>query len=438
MTPMFAICVIICNAVCMTLSFGLFMDTILKEKVSFKRSCLSSLAYDISLLFAVVFDLRNTVLGTLNGFLGNALFIWARYRYPAGKKLLIGFATFILSILDDLLGSITIIPLIGEEAFELARTCQSRPLFLLVTCLPVLYPGFVALIIRLVRRLLSDHKKDSGERKNHVVWLFVRPTLLVVADIWAFGQVMGRIRSQSVEMIWIELLSNYALMIVLLLVSLTYIIQDIRYISQYRRNETLENEKRITDVLLKNMRTFKHNVANMLYGFEGYILSGETNQMQDYYKEIVQRCSLINNENIVMLQNIPSKAVVGLLLHHIDRINQYEIPMLVYVDRNLKLTGLRESEVCEVLGVLLDNALEATQLSKSPSIAVEMRNHGNSLEIVVRNSISLDEKVDFEKSSKPGHEGVGLESVRNLLEKHNAYLNICQVGQYVEAQILAG
>ena len=75
---------------------------------------------------------------------------------------------------------------------------------------------------------------------------------------------------------------------------------------------------------------------------------------------------------------------------------------------NLKLTGLRESEVCEVLGVLLDNALEATQCSKSPAIAVEMRNHGNSLEIVVRNSVSLDEKVDFEKSSKPGHEGVGL------------------------------
>lgn len=438
MTPMFAICVIICNAVCMTLSFGLFMDTILKEKVSFKRSCISSLGNVFPLIILIVFDLRNTVLGTLNGFLGYALFVWLRYRYPAGKKILIGFVAFIVSILDDLLGSITIIPLIGVEAFELARTCQSRPLFLLVTCFPMLYPAIAALIILLVRRMRSARGKASGEHKKHVVWLFARPILLVVADIWAFGQVMGRIRSQSVDMIWTELLSNYALMIVLLLVSLTYIIQDIRYISQYRWNETLENEKRITDALLKNMRTFKHNVANMLYGFEGYILSGETNQMQDYYKEIVQRCSLINNENIVMLQNIPSKAVVGLLLHHIDRINQYEIPMLVYVDRNLKLIGLRESDVCEALGVLLDNALEATQLSKSPSIAVEMRNHGNSLEVVVRNSISLDEKVDFEKSSKPGHEGVGLESVRNLLEKHNAYLNIRQVGQYVEAQILAG
>ncbi len=438
MTPLFAICVVICNAICMTLSYGLLMDTILKEKVSFKRSCKSSLAFVFPLILVVAFDLRSTVLGTVNGFLSCVLFIVLRYRYSVGKKLLLGFAMFIASILDDFLGSITIIPLIGEEAFELARTYQSTPLYLLVTCLTALYPGIAALIILLVRSMISARRKASSERKKHVVWLFVRPILLVIADVWAFGQVMSRIRSQSVEIIWSELLSNYALTIVLLLVSLTYIIQDIRYIYQYRRNETLENEKKITDALLKNMRIFKHNVANMLYGFEGYILSGATNQMQDYYKEIVQRCTLINNENIVMLQNIPSKAVVGLLLHHINRINQHEIPMLVYVDRNLKLTGLRESDVCEALGVLLDNALEATQFSKSPSIAVELRNHGNGLEIVVRNSVSLDEKVDFEKSSKPGHDGVGLESVRNLLEKHNAYLNIRQVGQYVEAQILAG
>lgn len=160
--------------------------------------------------------------------------------------------------------------------------------------------------------------------------------------------------------------------------------------------------------------------------------------MQDYCEKIVQQCSLIDNDNIVMLQNIPSKAVVGLLLHHIDRINQHEIPMLVYVDRNLKVAGLCDSDICEALGVLLDNALEATQFSKSPVIAVEIRTHGNGLRILVRNSVSLDEKVDYEKYSKLGHAGIGLESVRNLLAKHNEYLNIRQVGQYVEARVLAG
>ena len=165
--------------------------------MSFKRSCVSSLAFVISSVIVVVFDIRNSVLGTINGFLAYSLFIWLRYRYPVGKKLIIGFASFIVSILDDLMGSLTIVPLIGVEAFESARNCQSLPYYLLVTCLTVLYPGIVAIVVILIRRILSGRSKVSAERKNRVVWLFVRPVLLVIADIWAFGQVMRRIRSQS-------------------------------------------------------------------------------------------------------------------------------------------------------------------------------------------------------------------------------------------------
>ena len=437
MTPVFIGLYILSNTVCGTLGFGLLTDILFREKVTIKRALMSSLSFLVTSIVTVGFGLRNSAVGTIIGFVAYWSFVWLRYRYPFGKALLLGFIVFIISIVDDLIGSLTLMPLMGAEAFELGRTCQHPGYAIFMTSMVLLYAGIAGLFILLIRKIVGVRKKHETGR-TRIIWMFVRPVLLVIADIWAFGQAMQRIRDQAATVIWAEMLSNYALLLVLLIVSVTYIVQDIRYIQQYRRNETLESEKRITDVLLKNLRTFRHNVANMLYGFEGYILNGNTDELQGYYKDIVHRCSLINNENIVMLQNIPSKAVVGLLLHHIDKINQAEIPMTVYVDRNFKLNGLRDTDVCEILGVLLDNALEAAQQSAVPSVSVEMRNLGNSLEMIVRNSIASTEKIDFAVSSKPGHEGIGLESIRTLLGKRGAFLNMRSDGQYVEAQILVG
>ena len=78
-----------------------------------------------------------------------------------------------------------------------------------------------------------------------------------------------------------EMAYAYALCVVLPPVSITYLIQDVQYLRQKRRNETLEQQKRVNDALLTNMsRIFKHNIGNMLYGLEGEILSGNVDQVQ--------------------------------------------------------------------------------------------------------------------------------------------------------------
>src|SRR5699024_3896645 len=51
--------------------------------------------------------------------------------------------------------------------------------------------------------------------------------------------------------------------------------QDLQYIFQEQRNETLERQQAISRSLLVNLRYFRHNMINMLYGFEGMILNGE-------------------------------------------------------------------------------------------------------------------------------------------------------------------
>lgn len=226
------------------------------------------------------------------------------------------------------------------------------------------------------------------------------------------------------------------LLLILLLVSVSYFVQDINYLQQLRRNETLEQQQRVNQALLKNIRVFRHNIANMLFGFGGLLLSGRTDEIQAYYDEMVQRCRLIHNENIVMLQNLTSPALTSLILHQIDAANQEAIPMDVYIQKGVHRRGLSDAQLCQVMGVLLDNAREATKESAAPYISLEMRNIDHSLEVIIRNTFGADTPT-FQQSSKAHHEGLGLQSVRDILRTNpRANLNLRAEGQYVVAQMV--
>ena len=228
----------------------------------------------------------------------------------------------------------------------------------------------------------------------------------------------------------------------LLLVAVSYFTQDIRYIDQLRHNETLEKQQAISHSLLKNLRYFRHNMINMLYGLEGVMLKGDTSELQAYYQDMAHRCALVNNENILALERVNDPAVSAVLLRAVDGTREREIPVLLYVQQGIGTArGLSGSDTCQILGVLLDNALEAAAQSAEPFVGVEMRTVDGMLEILVRNTYAgqVDGALLSQggRSTKQGHMGQGLTSCYDILSrKSGAFLNFDVTGQYVRAQLL--
>lgn len=221
----------------------------------------------------------------------------------------------------------------------------------------------------------------------------------------------------------------------------SYFIQDLRYLSQLRRNDTLERQKIVSDALLSNLRSFRHNMVNMLYGFEGAILSGDRERIVQYYQEMTQRCALVNNENIVALERIVNPSVSSVVLHALDRAREEQFPCNLYVQKDIRFNcRMADSDLCEVLGVLLDNAIEAAVQAQIQFVSIEMRNADNSLEIIVKNTYSgqvTEHALRGGKSSKKEHMGQGLRSCYEILERQKAaFLNFRISGQYVQAQLL--
>lgn len=432
--------VFICCYASLTFSLAceILVNTAMRERFHLGRYlqgyCLL-LALHVILTYGLFGVKRSSLPSTLLALAVHILYFFARYRYKGVKMALCGVVLFMFTLVGDLIGSLIWINLVTPEQFDSTRRLSTLGEALVCNTLPWLYFPFLCAGIRLYRR-----GKRGYSQRAQLIFHYVRPVLLSVVTVLCFGLSMGRASAAAAAVAFGDVVANYALCLLLLLVSLSYLAQDVRYLRQLRRNESLEQQKRISDALMTNMRVFRHNIANMLYGFEGVILAGEPNAVRAYYDEIVRKCALVHNENIVMLQNLSAPSVTALLLRHIAKANDEGVPFNVYIQKGLRWRGLPPADMCGVLGVLLDNAREAAKESAAPYVSVEMRDVDAALEIIVRNTwgaAGQESAPDFTVSGKPGHAGVGIESVRAILKKRrDCYLNLRTAGRYVEAQIL--
>lgn len=300
----------------------------------------------------------------------------------------------------------------------------------------------LALMLLGWRRLLLLRKNSSRQ------WLYLKVCVRLAALVLLGGGALyfsavyyiPRVAAGSFYERNAQYLPQVVIAAGLLLVSASYLAQDIRYIDQLRRNDTLERQQAISRSMLKNLRFFRHNMVNMLYGLEGAMLGGDTDEVRQYYREMEKRCALVNNENIIALERVTSPAVSAVLLRATDAAREREIPLSLYVQEGLKpARGLSDGELCQVLGVLLDNALEAAAAAAEPFVYVELRNLEGLLELIVKNTYAgpMDEALlRGGRSAKPGHAGVGLSSCYELLKRRTAFLNFDVSGQYVRAQLL--
>lgn len=228
----------------------------------------------------------------------------------------------------------------------------------------------------------------------------------------------------------------------LIAVALSYMAQDIRFLIQSQRLNTLEQQQDISRALLENLRFFRHNIINMLYGLEGTLRSGDREKLDAYFAEIHEKCALVNNENITALEKVTNPAVSTLLMHAVDRARQLSLPLNLYVQEQVNFPHvLGDADLCQIVGVLVDNALEAANAAAERHVSIELRNVDDALEMIVKNTYAGEVTPQLltqgGTSSKEGHAGQGLASCYHILaRKRGAFLNFWVTGQYVQAQLL--
>ncbi len=349
--------------------------------------------------------------------------------HQRGMKLLIGIILYtIIGLIGDTITGITMLSIFGMETTEMIAS-EENPLYMLMNLfcfsLIILLSWLFYLVFQRIRRI-------SIKSSIRIIRSVLLPGALIAVWVYNLNKVRFTDRAQQ----FYEILPVTIFVFAALIISLTYIVQDIRYVHQQQMNSTLLEQKKIQDALLEDTRIFRHNIANLLYGFQGTVMSGNVSDIREYYERMADTCRIINNENVTAIQRIPSLPIHSLLMAKIQAANAENIPFYVYTDDNLIWRGWNDKDMCEALGVLLDNALEAARDSAAPLVTFELHNAGNDMETVVRNTCR-DINTVLNKPSKEGHDGLGLISLKKMVDKHaNSIFNLYTKGRFIEAHML--
>lgn len=159
---------------------------------------------------------------------------------------------------------------------------------------------------------------------------------------------------------------------------------------------------------------------------DGYIGSNDMEGLKTYYSQLIGDCQKVNNLYTLSPEVINNPAIYSLLASKYHKADELGIKIHLEVFLNLNELNMKIYEFTRVLGILMDNAIEAAYECEDKIINVEIRKDFKvNRQLVIIENTYKEKDVDLDKiyekgySSKPNNTGLGLWEVRQILKKNN-------------------
>ena len=162
----------------------------------------------------------------------------------------------------------------------------------------------------------------------------------------------------------------------------------------------------------------------------GYIQTGDMEKLRKFYNGLQADFNEINNLNILSPSVINEPAVYCLLTnkYYLAESKGITVNLEIFID--LRELRIKIYEFTRILGILMDNAIEAASECNEKIINVAIRKdfHSERQLLIIENTY-LNKQIDTEKiyekgySTKEHNTGIGLWEVRTILKK-NENLNL--------------
>ena len=183
-------------------------------------------------------------------------------------------------------------------------------------------------------------------------------------------------------------------------------------------------------VLHDTVRTFKHDFDNIVNSIGGYVRNKDMEGLTKYYNQLQEDCRKTNNLYSLSPDVINQPAIYNILAtkyYIADELN-VQINLDIFLDLNEIEQHMKIYEFTRILGILLDNAIEAAKDCEEKTINVVFRKEEGKHRIVtiIENTYpnkDVDTDRIFEKGvsskSQDTNSGLGLWKVRQILKKNN-------------------
>lgn len=229
--------------------------------------------------------------------------------------------------------------------------------------------------------------------------------------------------------------SNFVIYFIPLLFSLVimvYLVKTRIFISnRLKEYNTLLRFMKNYENELEEKRIKGHEIKNQISTINSMLIdNANKHKLEKYVKELVGDYKDLDNVKYSDLQYLPSNGIKGFICSKISLAVSKNIDVEVLIEKEIEhsvISNLDDKNfkyLCIILGVLLDNAIEASIESIDKKMGIEIYLINKNVLIVITNSYAnkSSDKVNLLKSSKGKNRGHGLKLVRRVISQSNKFV----------------
>ena len=190
--------------------------------------------------------------------------------------------------------------------------------------------------------------------------------------------------------------------------------------------ESAEEYNKTLHILHDSVRGFKHDFDNIVTTIGGYIKTNDMKGLEKYYSQLEEDCEKVNNLYILNPDIINNPGIYNLLTTKYGEAVRKGIKVNLTFLLDLDNLHMKIYDFARMLGILLDNAIDASSESEEKFLNIVFRNDSkNNRNLVLIENTYKDKNVNIDEifnkgiTGKENYTGLGLWEVKQILKKNN-------------------
>lgn len=357
----------------------------------------------------------------------NYLFVFASTKYLFKSniiKTIIGIISFY--IIFALIGFLILNPylnIFNITSIELDTIPIYRILYLIVIYIIML---IVLIIIKTKKYKLSFF--DNLDKKNKLI-IILNFSLGLITLCLHLVLTLKYVNTLPIVFSIFSILSILAYFII----SIYTLIKANELFKTTEALHSAEEYNKTLQIIHDSVRCFKHDFDNIVMTIGGYIHTDDIEGLKNYYTNLQSECQSANNLYMLNPNVVNDPGIYSLLTNKYYKAEEKNIKLNFSFLLDFTKLNMNTYEFARILGILIDNAIEASSECDEKIINISFRYEDkNNRQIVLIENTYIDSGIDMNKlfnkgvSGKENHTGLGLWEVRKIVKKHknlNLYTN---------------